>query len=106
MTFVDSAADDHASYFGTAELLELGIHGKLLSHKIATFGGQRPDPVNGRTVITATVEMIDFADPHPKWQQMQPLYQPARGTKVTPLADGTVIIAGGECYGKSEHDGS
>ena len=99
LTFVDSGTDDHASYFGTAELLALGVDGKLLSHKVAAFGGQRPDPVTGRTVVTATVEMIDFADPNPMWRQMQPLYQPARGTKVTPLADGTVIIAGGNASG-------
>jgi hypothetical protein len=105
LTFVDGGADDHASYFGTAELLDLGLNGRLRSHKVAAFGGQRPDPVTGRTVITATVEMIDFADPHPTWRQMQPLYQPARGTKVTPLADGTVIIAGGNASGNPNTTG-
>src|SRR5262249_57999463 len=64
LTFVDSLGADNR--MGTAELLEIDKKGKLLSHKIISFGGQIPDPANPANVIaTDQVKMIDVAEPNP-----------------------------------------
>jgi hypothetical protein len=96
MTFVDNAHADHQNYGMAAEILELGVNGKTLSHKVIAFGGKAADSEN----IVDTVEMIDLARPQPwKWELQQPLYQPASATKVVPLPDGTVLIGGGSAPG-------
>jgi hypothetical protein len=96
MTFVDHANADHQNYGMAAEVLELGIDGTTLSHKVIAFGGKAADSDK----IVDTVEMIDFAKPQPwKWELQQPLYQPASATKVVPLPDGTVLIGGGNAPG-------
>ena len=95
LTFVDSLGADNR--MGTAELLEIDKKGKLLSHKIISFGGQIPDPANPDAVIaTDQVKMIDFAEPNPHWKSQQPIYQAATNSKSTPLPDGTVIIGAGQ----------
>lgn len=88
-TLLDVAAEGKGSYCGAAELIELTKGGKVASHKVAVFGARQGFET------TATVEMIDFAAPTPRWEVQQPLYQPARFTHVTPLPDGTVLIANG-----------
>jgi hypothetical protein len=96
MTFVDSAKADHQNYGMAAEVLELGMDGKTLSHKVIAFGGKAALSSD----IVDMVEMIDFAKPQPwKWELQSPLYQRASATKVTPLPDGTVLIAGGTASG-------
>jgi Domain of unknown function (DUF1929) len=96
VTFVDAAHADHQNYGMAAEVLELGIDGTTLSHKVIAFGGKAADSGG----FTDTVEMIDFAKPQPwKWELQQPLYQRVSATKVTPLPDGTVLIGGGSVSG-------
>jgi hypothetical protein len=96
VTFVDHAYADHQNYGMIAEILELGVNGKTLSHKVIAFGGKAADS----EAVVDTVEMIDFAKPQPwKWELQQPLYQPASATKVVPLPDGTVLIGGGSAPG-------
>ncbi len=96
VTFVDHANADHQNYGMAAEILELGIDGTTLSHKVIAFGGKAADSA----AIVDTVEMMDFAKPQPwKWELQQPLYQPASATKVIPLPDGTVLIGGGNAPG-------
>lgn len=96
VTFIDHAAADHQNYGMAAEILELGVDGTTLSHKVIAFGGKAADSDG----IVDTVEMIDFAKLQPwKWERQQPLYQPASATKVVPLPDGTVLIGGGNAPG-------
>jgi hypothetical protein len=96
LSFIDHANADHQNYGMAAEVLELGIDGRTLSHKVIAFGGKSATS----EAIVDTVEMIDFAKPQPwKWELQRPLYQPASATKVVPLPDGTVLIGGGSAPG-------
>lgn len=95
LTLVASAFADHQNYGMTAELVELGTQGETLSHKVIAFGGKSAAVSGADTKI---VEMIDFAKPQAewKWERQADLYQTVSATKVVPLPDFTVLIAGGQ----------
>jgi hypothetical protein len=99
VSFIGNAAADHQNYGMAAEVLTLGSRGQTLSHKVMAFGGKSATSED----VTDTVEMIDFAKPRSqwRWELQQPLYQPARATKVIPLPDGTVLIGGGVADGET-----
>lgn len=98
VSFIGNAHADHQNYGMAAEVLTLGSRGTTLSHKVIAFGGKSATSED----IVDTVEMIDFARPRPwRWELQRPLYQPARSTKVIPLPDGTVLIAGGVADGET-----
>jgi hypothetical protein len=93
VSFIGNAHADHQNYGMAAEVLTLDRSGRTLSHKVVAFGGKSATSED----VVDTVEMIDFAKPRSQWRWtlQQPLYQPARATKVIPLPDGTILIGGG-----------
>lgn len=94
-TSLATANDSHDYCCGMADLVELDDKGELVSHKWAVAGGKVPAGQPGAGNRTATVEMIDFAEPNPTWRMQAPLYQPANGTQVVALPNGQAVIMGG-----------
>ncbi len=98
----DSSARNHWELLDTASesrpyccpgtsLLEIDENGRTVSHKWFLFTGQ--DNVTRRP--TATIEMIDFTDPLPRWRRVGSLIQPSTTSKAVALPDGKVFIANG-----------
>ena len=72
-------------------LLEIDENGHTVSHKWFMFSAQ--DNVTRRP--TATIEMMDFLEPVPRWTRVGSLIQPITTSKAVVLPDGKVFIANG-----------
>jgi hypothetical protein len=87
---LDEADEVRVRCCPTASLLEIDAAGHTVSHKWVMVAGQSPtgDP-------TATIEVIDFADPSPRWKKAGELLTPLDNSKAVVLPDGKVFIAEG-----------
>ena len=88
---LDTASESRPYCCPGASLLEIDEKGRTVSHKWFLFTGQ--DNVTRRP--TATIEMIDFTDPLPRWRRVGSLIQPSTTSKAVALPDGKVFIANG-----------
>ena len=88
---LDTASESRPYCCPGASLLEIDEKGRTVSHKWFLFTGQ--DNVTRRP--TATIEMIDFTDPLPRWRRVGNLIQPSTTSKAVALPDGKVFIANG-----------
>ena len=73
----------------TASLLEINGDGETVSHKWFMISGQRGGQQTG------TVEVIDFTDPAPRWENFGSIQQPLATTKAVVLPDGKILIGHG-----------
>jgi hypothetical protein len=91
---LDEADEVRVRCCPTASLLEIDGDGHTVSHKWVMVAGQSPtgDP-------TATIEVIDFAHPSPRWSKAGELRTPLDDSKAVVLPDGKVFIAEGSSPG-------
>jgi hypothetical protein len=90
---IDTADDAHDS--GAAvRLVTINADGTS-SQKVFLFGGN--SGVDADDVATA--EMIDFSDPEPQWQVIDPLALPATQNNAVVLPDGHIVVFGGRASG-------
>jgi hypothetical protein len=91
---LDEADEVRVRCCPTASLLEINRDGHTVSHKWVMVAGQSPtgDP-------TATIEVIDFADPSPRWRKAGELLTPLDDSKAVVLPNGKVFIAEGSSPG-------
>jgi hypothetical protein len=89
-TLVDTASEVRPYCCPTASLVEIDKTGRTVSHKWFMISGQTP---TGGT--TGTIEMIDFADPNPRWSLAGMMAVPLRTSKAVVLPDGKVLIGQG-----------
>jgi hypothetical protein len=91
---IDTADDAHDS--GAAvRLVTINADGTS-SQKVFLFGGN--SGVDADDVATA--EMIDFSDPEPRWQVIDPLALPANDNNAVVLPDGHIVVFGGRAGGE------
>ena len=83
----------------TASLIEIDEDGHAVSHRWFMLGGNSNSVPS---VPTATVEMIDFTDASPRWQDVGDVLQPLTTTKAVLLPNGKVFIGQGLNRGASE----
>ena len=88
-TLLDTAQEVRPYCCPTASLMELNADGETLSHKWFMISGQTPAGQTG------TVEVIDFAQPQPRWRVVGSILQPLATTKAVVLPDGNVLIGHG-----------
>ncbi|HZA67843.1 MAG TPA: galactose oxidase early set domain-containing protein [Geminicoccaceae bacterium] len=79
---------------GAAQLWELDDTGFAKAQKVAAFGGN-----NTSGPDFATVEMIDYQEPAPRWRRQEDLLLPVSDNYAAVLPDGRVLIVGGEVDG-------
>jgi hypothetical protein len=91
-TLLDTAAEVRPYCCPTASLLEIDQAGHTVSHKWFMISGQTPPPASDPT---ATIEVIDFADPSPRWRVAGLLPVPLTTTKAVVLPDGKVLLGHG-----------
>ena len=89
-TLIDTASEVRPYCCPTASLIEIGSNGQTLSHKWFMISG---NDAEGNQ--TGTVEVIDFADPNPRWKFVGNILQPLATTKAVLLPDGKVLIGQG-----------
>jgi hypothetical protein len=89
-TLLDTAQEVRPYCCPSASLLELDAEGRTVSHKWFMISGQ---DANGNQ--TGTVEVIEFADPVPRWKKVGNILQPLATTKAVLLPDGKVLIGQG-----------
>ena len=53
-------------------------------------------------VGTATAEVIDLAEPRPRWRYVEPMHHPRKHPNAVLLPDGTVLVVGGGLRGNYE----
>jgi len=95
-TLLDTASEVRPYCCPTASLIELNANGETVSHKWYMISGRRPNPTNPtQTIPTGTIEVIDFADPTPRWRPAGQLLVPLTTTKAVVLPDGKVLIGHG-----------
>ena len=87
---IDTASEVRPYCCPTASLIEIDGNGHTLSHKWFMISGQDADGNQ-----TGTVEVIDFADPNPRWRFVGNILQPLATTKAVLLPDGKVLIGQG-----------
>jgi Domain of unknown function (DUF1929)/Kelch motif len=89
---LDTAAEARPYCCPTASLLEIGEDGNTTSHKWFMLGGNTNTVPS---VPTSTVEMINFTDSNPQWQNVGEVLQPLTTTKAVLLPNGKVFIGQG-----------
>jgi hypothetical protein len=93
-TLLDTASEVRPYCCPSASLIELDADGDTVSHKWFMISGQRPISPT-QTTPTGTIEVIDFADPRPRWRRAGQLLFPLTTTKAVVLPDGKVLIGHG-----------
>ncbi|MBA2301020.1 MAG: DUF1929 domain-containing protein [Acidobacteria bacterium] len=93
-TLLDTASEVRPYCCPSASLIELDVNGDTLSHKWFMISGQRPIGATG-TTPTGTIEVIDFADPSPRWRPAGQLLTALTTTKAVVLPDGKVLVGHG-----------
>jgi hypothetical protein len=88
-TLLDTALEVRPYCCPTASLIDIDRKGRTVSHKWFMISGQTPAGQTG------TVEVIDFADPTPRWRFVGSILQPLATTKAVLLPDGNVLIGHG-----------
>jgi hypothetical protein len=91
-TLLDTASEVRPYCCPTASLLEIDGDGHTVSHRWFMISGQTPPPTSSPT---ATIEVIDFADPSPRWRVAGLMAVPVARSKVVLLPDGKVLIGHG-----------
>jgi hypothetical protein len=89
-TLLDTAAEVRPYCCPTASQIEIDEDGHTVSHKWFMISGRTPTGSS-----TATIEVIDFADPRPRWRLAGRLAFPLTTTKAVALPDGKVLIGHG-----------
>jgi hypothetical protein len=89
-TLLDTAAEVRPYCCPTASLVEIDAAGHTVSHRWLMISGQ---DAAGRP--TATIEMIDFAEPSPRWRKVGELLHPLTTSKAVVLPDGTILVGHG-----------
>lgn len=89
-TLIDTASEVRPYCCPTASQIEIDAAGHTVSHKWFMISGQ-----NANGDQTGTVEVIDFADPNPRWRFIGNILQPLATTKAVLLPDGKVLIGQG-----------
>ncbi len=92
-THVADIADAEDYCCPTASLTELGSNGKTLSHKVVIFSSKIG--ANGNLPSKA-VQMIDYANPVPLYEQQGDLIQTGSFYKAIALPDGKVLVTSGK----------
>jgi hypothetical protein len=92
-THLADVADAEDYCCPTASLTELGRNGKTISHKVAMFSSKTG--LNGN-LPSKTVQMIDYADAVPLWEQQADLIQTGSFYKAIVLPDGKVLVTSGK----------
>jgi len=104
LTLLSEAANSHTSFTGSSNLMKIDKLGKVKSHKLTHFGGQRITTGNSDAIEQISFEGMSKVptkkDPTPgaapAWTVLEPkLYQPGRQNYGTPLPDGTTVLLGG-----------
>jgi hypothetical protein len=103
-THIDTAKNEYGYCCGMADILKIGPEGKTVSHKWIAVNGAIGRGNPGAGTRTADIEMIDFADPVPKWSVVGQTYQPGSNIHVVPLPDGTAIFRGGSGPGGGTYE--
>ncbi len=103
-THIDTAKNEYGYCCGMADILTIGPNGKTLSHKWIAVNGAIGAGKPGAGTRTADIEMIDFADPTPKWSVVGQTYQPGSNIHVVPLPDGTALFRGGSGPGGGTYE--
>jgi hypothetical protein len=89
-TLVDTASEVRPYCCPTASMVEIDKTGRTVSHKWFLISGQTP--TGG---ATGTIEVIDFAEPNPRWSLAGMMAVPLRTSKAVVLPDGKVLIGHG-----------
>jgi hypothetical protein len=89
-TLLDTAQEVRPYCCPSASLIEIDDDGDTLSHKWFMISGE-----DSTGAPTGTVEVIDFADPLPRWRNVGSILQPLATTKAVLLPDGKVLIGHG-----------
>ncbi|MES2570250.1 MAG: hypothetical protein V4710_09385, partial [Verrucomicrobiota bacterium] len=104
LTLLSDAANSHTSFTGSSNVMKIDKLGKVISHKLTHFGGQRATTGNSNDIEQINFEgmskVVTKKDPvageAPAWKVLVPkLYQPGRQNYGTPLPDGTTVLLGG-----------
>ncbi len=104
LSLLSDAQNSHTSFTGSSNLMKIDKLGRVLSHRLTHFGGQRITTGNSDAIEQITFEGMSKAvtkkDPTPgvapAWKVLDPkLYQPGRQNYGTPLPDGTTVLLGG-----------
>src|SRR5215510_13251534 len=88
--FVDRASEVRPYCCPTASLLEIDGDGHTVSHKWLMISG-----LDSNRRPTATIEMIDFTDPNPRWKKIGELLYPLTTAKAVVLPTGKILIGQG-----------
>lgn len=94
-THIDTAKNQYGYCCGMADILRIGPKGETLSHRWYAVNGAIGRGQPGAGTRTNEIEMIDLADPAPRWAVVAQTYQPGSNVHVVPLPDGTVVLRGG-----------
>jgi hypothetical protein len=89
-TNVDTASEVRPYCCPTASLIEIDADGLTVSHKWFMISGQTPTGAP-----TGTIEVIDFAEPSPRWRLAGTMAVPLTTSKAVVLPDGKVLIGHG-----------
>jgi hypothetical protein len=89
-TLVDTALEVRPYCCPTSSLIEIDAAGRTVSHKWFMISGRSS---TGST--TGTIEVIDFADPIPRWRIAGMMAVPLTTSKAVVLPDGRVLIGQG-----------
>jgi hypothetical protein len=89
-TLVDTASEVRPYCCPTASMVELDTRGRTVSHKWFQISGQ-----DATGAQTGTVEVVDFAEPNPRYRFVGNILQPLSTTKAVLLPDGKVLIGQG-----------
>jgi hypothetical protein len=89
-TLVDTAREVRPYCCPTAQIVELDSKGRTLTHKWFQISGRNADGDQ-----TGTVEVIDFADPAPRYRFVGTVLNPLVNTKAVVLPDGNVLVGHG-----------
>ena len=89
-TLLDATKETRPYCCPTASLVEIDKHGRTVSHKWFMISGR-----DAAGAPTDTIEVIDFADPTPRWEPAGKLAYPLTTRKAVVLPDGRVLLGHG-----------
>jgi hypothetical protein len=89
-TLLDATKETRPYCCPTASLVEIDKSGKTVSHKWFMISGR-----NSAGAATDTIEMIDFAEPSPRWRPAGALAYALSTRKAVVLPDGNVLLGHG-----------
>lgn len=96
---ITEAPEGHDYCCSTPSLMTLGEDGEQLSHKVVLVAGK-----DANRDATATILMIDYADPNPTWVRQSDLVQTGLTHKTVVLPNGKVFIGAGRDASKTLYE--